>query len=541
MPIVQRVSTPSVRTQVSNQPKARNAPSAAFAGNTLGPAVSGIADDFAKAQLEVDQTTAEDALVQFEREKNSLMFDPESGYFNSKGRVAMDGASVANNSMLELQKKYVESLDNEQSRQLFTKASDVHITRSQQSVLRHAADNKRVYEIAVQSDRQENAIEGGVLHWNNNEEMNFHEELGVDSIHLQSEITGVDPTEKLQTFRSTFALGAIDAAVQAGDVARAEELRDKAVNSKRLEGPDVVRANKLIKLETDKQYTMSETDRIYNSGQSRAKMLEDARKEEDASRRKEIERNLINQLNADKLAHEEQQRETYDALWKEFTNTNSNMRYNDLSQQDIELLSPVQLGNLKEAEKRRMSGADVPDNHITMTRLRALPRTEQAKLQPADYQSELSQRQIKQLESLVNDARKGGGETLRSNARVLESGITTLLGRKPKPKSLSDTVLVNAFGTLVEDEVAALEATKPTGQSVTPQEMTEIVNRMSRSFTEEDAYLGFIDADRSLKDIPPNERHYIPEIGNFLRGQGKSVTPENILQTYQHMVDTGAI
>ena len=54
-------------------------------------AFASVGQQFAAAQQEVDTLNAEDALLSFEREKNTLMFDPDSGYLNSQGKNAMEG------------------------------------------------------------------------------------------------------------------------------------------------------------------------------------------------------------------------------------------------------------------------------------------------------------------------------------------------------------------------------------------------------------------------------------------------------------------
>lgn len=537
MPTIPRVSTPTVETQLTNQPLASDAPSGAFALGQLGQAASNVAGAFQKAQQNVDTARAEDALIQFERDKNDLFFNPETGYLNSAGKSAMDGATVTNQKLTDLQKQYVDSLDSEGARRAFQTASSVHVTRGGETIMRHAAKGQRTFELSNQVAAQENAVEGASLYWNDKDELNVQRAMGREAVLQQAKLEGTDATESLQTFESSFALTTIQAAVEAGDVTKARELLTAADNSKRLEGPDLRKAEAVIKKEDDKQYVMGEVDRIYRSGQSRTDMLEDARKETDPDKRKEIERVLTNQLNADKVAREEQQRETYYDRWKQISA--GDMSYSQLSQDDVDMMSPTQLQNLQKAEADRLSGSKVPPNHILMNELRSMSRTNQAELQVVDYAGQLSTKQMTELDNLIKDARSGGGESVRSKGQALKDGVTSILGRAPKSKSKSDQAVTNAFSELVEDEIALIEANKPTGYKLSSQEVTDVINRLSRKFVEEDAILGFIDQDRNLKSIKTEHQPLIPDIARWLRDNGKAVTPENIWTTYQRGLDKG--
>ena len=541
MPAVPRVTAPTVQTQVINQPTAQEAPAGAF-GSPIGEAVIGVGQDFLKAKQNVDTAVAEDALVKFERDKNDILFNPETGYFNSQGKNAIDGSKGTLDSMDALRKKYMEGMSSQQAQQMFGRASAVHVNRSRDSIMKHAAKGQRTFDIANQQAAQENSIEGAALYWNDQEEMTLQNVTGREAVMDQAQMEGLGAeatAERLQTYESAFARTAIEAALDNGDIETAQTLTDRAEKTNRLEGPDLNIVNSKIEAETDKRDVLIEVDRIYSSGMSRSEMLEDVRKIDDPDKRKEAERILTNQLNADKVAFDESRRETYDARWKAIDA--GQMTYSELSLADREILSPSQLQNLQKAEQVRMSGSNVPDNYILMRELESMSRNEQAKLQSADYVGKLSTRQMNSLTSLISAANQGGGESVRTKAATATAGVTAILGRKPKPKSASDQLLVNTFNELLEDEIAALEGNKPTGQKVTPQEITDISNRLSRKFVEEDALLGFIDQERTLKSIPVNHQIHVPQIADELRKAGYAVTPENIFHAYQTAVNVGDI
>ena len=96
MPKVAQYGDPQVRTQIARQPRAdASAGNAVFRSNIqAAQGLASVAEAGAQTMQRIDTTSAEEALVAFEREKNNLFFNPENGYFNTQGKNAYDNAAA---------------------------------------------------------------------------------------------------------------------------------------------------------------------------------------------------------------------------------------------------------------------------------------------------------------------------------------------------------------------------------------------------------------------------------------------------------------
>lgn len=248
MPVIPRVSTPTVGLEVVKQPKA-SVLDVSSGMNMLGNALQTTAALGEEIRQKIDTTSAEDALVRFEKAKNDLFFNPETGYFNTQGKHAVDGAEGTNKSLTELMQQYSKDLSSPQARKMFDKAAQSRVILDQRSIMQHASKGRQVYELATLSAQQENALENSALYWNNDEELTLAREAGRLSILEQARIEGLDGqalAEKLQTFESVFASSTVQSALTAKDIDRAKALVEEGKKKKWFEGPDLDKLKPLI-------------------------------------------------------------------------------------------------------------------------------------------------------------------------------------------------------------------------------------------------------------------------------------------------------
>ena len=161
MPTIVQYGPSQVSTQVVAQPLAKAAPKGAF-GQAIGKGILDVVKAGAALKQRVDVTSAEESLVQFERSKNDLFFNPESGYFNTQGKNAYDNSTAATQSLEALKKQYGESL-NSNAKRLFDRSADRHITRSNLDITRHASKGLKAWEITTLESQTENSIENASL------------------------------------------------------------------------------------------------------------------------------------------------------------------------------------------------------------------------------------------------------------------------------------------------------------------------------------------------------------------------------------------
>ena len=167
MPKVATYGPQQVRTNVTRQPRAdASAGNAVFNSNIqVAQGLASVGSAVAQVTQRIDTTSAEEALVAFERDKNNLFFNPEDGYFNTQGKNAFDNAGAANSSLEELKKQYGKSLGTN-AKSMFDKSANLHITRSQADIARHSSKGLQAWEVATIRSQVENTIENASLYWN---------------------------------------------------------------------------------------------------------------------------------------------------------------------------------------------------------------------------------------------------------------------------------------------------------------------------------------------------------------------------------------
>lgn len=239
MPRVETYKADQVQTQVVRGPRASATPS----GNqAIAQGLSSLAGSLQQEQNRLDESAAEEAVVNFERQKNDLFFNPESGYFNTQGRDAFDQAGAMNEALEELKRSHSETLKSPRAKQAFDRVANQHITRSQQDIARHSSKHLKAWEIATINSQVENTLENATLYWADSERLGVQRALGRQSILDAAELEGVSPEvtqERLQTYDSSFARSAVGAAVLSSSTEGKEAL-DKWEKS--LEGPDPQRS-----------------------------------------------------------------------------------------------------------------------------------------------------------------------------------------------------------------------------------------------------------------------------------------------------------
>ena len=218
---------------------------------SVGNAISKLGGATSALGNRIGTVQAEDALLSFERYKNDLFFNPDSGYFNTEGRTAYDTAGETREKLNELRREYTKNLKSPMAQRAFGKSADAQITRAGQDINRHASSQFKAWEKANINSQIENTLENAALYWADEERLGVQKVLGRQSVIDGAILSGDSAevkNEKLETYDSTFAQAAIESALQTGSDA-AELTMEKYGDL--LEGP--ARTNVLAKIDQKKQ------------------------------------------------------------------------------------------------------------------------------------------------------------------------------------------------------------------------------------------------------------------------------------------------
>lgn len=537
MPKVAQYGDQRVRTDIVSQPRAdASAGNAVFRANAqAAQGVAQLAQGVAGVVQRVDTTSAEEALVQFERDKNNLFFNPDDGYFNTQGKNAYDNAGAANDSLSKLKKQYGDSLG-QNARSMFDKSADLHITRSQADIARHSAKGLKAWEIATINAQVENTVENASLYWNQPDQLRVQNAVGRQAVLDSAELEGIGPeatNERLQTYDSSFARTAISAAVNSSADEGAEMMEK---HGKRLEGPDKIKLDKAIaakakaeKLQSDSQQSILAGTRLVDTYDGREEIREQVNKISDPELRKKTMSEAMRQFNLKKQGEDEAQVDAFDRAESHVIDGGSSETYQAEDPDGWELLSSKQKKSIE-------SGKAIITDWNEYSDLMTLPKDKLALINPSDHFHELAPSERSKLVSAVKSARGVGSasdkidhQVGRTRGSQTNSAIEQMIGRKKSKWNDDNRLNANSFYELLDGELSHRENQK--GSPLSSEEYTNMLSDLTREVTIERSAFGidFLvpDVEQDVTDIPPEN---IKPLTKFLRDNGIAVTADNLLK-----------
>jgi len=484
MPKVDQYQPNQVASTVVRQPRASGqVPDAAFGG----PVAQG-AGDLAQAGLDlkrrIDTTAAEEALIQFERDKNELFITGENAYFNTQGRTAYDTGPTASAALDKLQQQHGEALA-PQAKIMFDEGAAPHITRGRVDIGRHSASGLRTWKTSTLAAKVENTMENAALYHSDPEILRTNREEGENAVIDSGNLKGIGTeaiTENIQTYRSKFAKIAIDAAT-AQSSGEGQALLD--THGDQLEGPDRVKVEKGIetkakieKTQADAQQAILTATRMVNDGMTRAEIKEEAEMTQDLDLRKKIKSEANRLLSEQARAERETEKDNYHAA---IGMVNGTATTRGLSPGEIAATNPEVWEGMDDLQRNNiLAGKHLTTDQIKLGQILSLSRnqlkdfdttTVVSEMKPSDYQKiEAAKRRANQ--DLPSD------RTRTLSFKTMEVARDAFPG-KWKNKNGERTPLgdqANAFLTEVDAIIEETQANKPTGQKLTPTEENQLLD-----------------------------------------------------------------
>lgn len=547
MPKISQYQPDQVQTQVVGGPTAQDAPAAAF-GADIAQGGMELAKAGFQMKQRIDTTAAEETLVQFEREKNDILFNPDKGYFNTSGRNAYDTAPDAVKSIEQLKEKYGKDL-NQQARQMFSKAADAHITRGKADISRHSAKQFKAWEVSTIEAQVENTVENASLYWDDPDTLRVQRAVGRQAVLDSAKLTGESAemtNEKLQNFDSSFAMNTVEAATQSSSTEGESALKEYG---DMLEGPDKVKMKKIIeakakveKTEADANEAVLTATRLIDQYDTRAEIIDEVNKEPDPELRKKKMTEAMSQFSRKKTAEAETQEKFYNEGIDHFTNKGTLEEFKASNPAAWEGMSDKQRNNLA-------TGKHITTDQIKFNELLSLPRNELAKIEPAEYSHLFRPADVSKLRSAVDKAKKGQTYTqIQSPVAKTNNIAIQFFGKKESWKG-KKAEQVNAFLEEAQSQIQNAEDAK--GSSLSPKEMDDLLNNYSREFAVKRSHLGLdilaFDDVFNIKNTDPvklgrlsqyvedNGEDSFAEVNTFLQEKGLDLTIDNFLDVYSQV------
>jgi len=529
MPKISQAVQPTVQSQVVPGAKLSAIPSG---GSPVANSLLKLADVGNQINNRVTTLKAEDALVNFERDKNDLFFNSQTGYFNTQGINAFDGAEGANKSLDDLVKSYGDNLD-PITRQKFESVAKRQVNRSKSDVQRHATKGFQSWNLATIGSQVENTIENASLLYNQPFDLKVQQNLGEQAINELSDLTGDSAetrNEKLQTYRSSFAGATISAALAVSS----DEAKVSMVDyGDLLEPPDKIKMNKAIdkkviaeKDESDSTTAVLVARKAVSQFDDRGDIKDEIDRvigTSDPVLNKKVSSEAMRQFSLKKQIESEANGDAYeDAENFIIDPANTVEQFISTNGEKWNLLSNVQKAKLKG------DVGEVKTDWSTFSDLMVLDDKKLAKINPSDFFHKLAPTQRNRLITAVKSARGAGSkkdktdhQIGRTRTKQTNSAVFQIFGSAKG----RDNVRTDQFYALLDTEHDIQKDIL--GRELNSQEYTELLAGFTRKVVEEGT---FFDSETSLDDIPVKD---IRTLTGALRERNIPITTENLVRAWR--------
>jgi hypothetical protein len=475
-----------------------------------------------------DDMAAEEALLKFENEKNQVFFAPETGYFNTSGRIAFDKAPEVNERLEEMKRRYSDDLKSPRAKQSFEKVVNRHITTSQQDIMRHASKNLDAWEMSIIKSQVNSTIENATLYWNDDERVKQQLALGENDVQKASFRRGDAPevtADELNTYRSSFASSVITSALRNGS-AVGKQYIDKY--SSLLRGTDYAKVQTALKkveaaekIKIDANYAIGfagkAVDAVGDQPDARSKILEEVNTIEDPELRRKVMRESMYQLEMKQKALSEERAAVYDSASKFIANPDAGGI--EKFKQDF----PDQWENLTSEQQRQLSsGKPIINDYSTYLSLVSMSPDKLAKVNVSDYIHKLDESHRNKLLNAVNKAKSGlvDGQSTRDQQRAQR--IQDLLGFKT-PKGETQVRKYNSLNRVMDSMIES--RMQQTGQTfLSDDDYKKVLADFSRTVIKERDY--WLDTKQDLTNI---EQENLDAYTDYLRKNNIPVSTKNLL------------
>lgn len=541
MPKIAQYQPNQVQTQVVPQPRASaSVPSAAF-GGPIAKGMMDLAKAGAALSQRVDTTSAEEALVQFERDKNDLFFNTETGYFNTQGRNAYDGSVSATKALEELKVKYGDAL-NTQAKLMFDRAADRHVASGQVDISRHASKGFKAWEVATMEAQVENSIENASLYWNDPHKLKVQKELGRQSVMDSAEMQGIGAeatAENLQTFDSSFAKTAIEAAVQNSASEGKKALKEYG---DMLEGPFKVQMKAKIdaKAKSEKnQYNAQQAvltaTNLTTKYDNRADIIAEVDKIKDPDLRKQTMSEAMSQYSRREQARKEQANDSYNEA---IGMVNQGLTHTQIAAQNPEAwegMTDLQRNNIQ-------SGKHMITDQIEYNRVMALPQNELIKVDVNDLSGKVNPKDLRKIATKQNNAKKFEPDVRAEtfSKKLNKAAQNAFPGKWKQSKSGKATPRGEKADALMKDiRDAVTQFQADNNRKITPTEEDAIIGEFTREIVIERSAFGLdilaSDVEIDLSNTPAKDVRVLNRIINAT----PDVDLNDLTDAYQFLIDNG--
>jgi hypothetical protein len=506
-------------------------------GGVVGQAAAGVGNVFLQIAEKARIVRAEENLLEYQRARNDVLMNPDTGYYNKKGRDAYDGREATTEQLQKLRRERADSIQDPIAREMFTKATDSLLVQDEQQTMEFAARNFDAWQKSVSQQRVEMSFVDAARDWNNPEQLAIDFELGKQAIVDMSSGMGAEwTTNEIDQYAGRFYRGVVESAVNTS-VQDGENLLEKFDGYLDPNDEFQLKEKLRVKKENQEQQEVATLAIVkaqnlvgdyWERPDARSVILDEIAKIDDPVLRDRTMAEAMNGLNARQNAQSEQQRAYYEQAVglmaaQGWTTTQIIAQNPDAWNK----MTGVQQAALLQAEQQGPVKTDLNLwTGLTTSSDQELASITNEEL--TEMQTMLSTSDYQQLVKRIADVRGGGNETRIGWTRNAQAtaAMKEIFGNSQGDVDLQEQRVF--YGTL-QAEYNARKA--ELGRELSYDETDTLYSDLTSKYLVERNFLGIPmgSTEYGLEDVPINA---VQEITELLRSEGLTVDSPAIVQFY---------
>jgi len=548
MPKIPRTTGQLVQTDIANQPKLTNQ-DVSSGSRALAKGISDIGVAAKAIKLKRDTAEAESLLFDFENNKNDILFNPKSGYYNSQGQAAVDGHAPTQKALDDLRKQYQEKITNPAMGDLFNKAANARMGADQKSMAAHASKGQRVWEIENFDKSIATDTKTATFNWNS-----------PDVVHERVLSTGIDGRDKSlkqfgdnkiahaasQDAQSSLVTSVIKEALNHDDgLEKAEVYREKYKDI--LSSDDLISIDKSLNAKQKSNEVARLTDEIWNPLSDQDEIDAKVAKIKNPEIKLEVIGNLYTLgVQRQKTVERNQAKLVDDSLVK-IVNENVNVR--DIDPEIREAIGQDGIDILLKRQKERDTGKYQTTDWSVYQDLKSntewldgpLPLAEMGQLATTEFNDIKNMWDAYQDPTSRQNKARFDDEFGITKNQMIKTAVEDTIGPKPATKkSKAKKALYNEKYNWMSNEINRLVTEKqeslPEKRKLNSGEYKEILDKFKGEIAISGGIYNWIGDISGIDDIPETAWNTIMD---QLELEGKRASTPNILEAYKFGVENG--
>lgn len=214
-------------------------------------------------QEKLDEAAVKEADVKFNTARRDLLFNPETGYYGTKGKDALVRRQEVETALQKARQEVATSLANDRQRRMFERVAERRLQSELDSITRHALTERNAYLDGASKARIEDAVEDARTYYSDSDMVGRSLSIIQGEVQDMAERNGWDAAQTqqaLEAARSNVHKGVIDRLLVDDPTGAAEYLRQ---NRKQIDGADIVALEKAVRGGVTKATAMKAADDIW--------------------------------------------------------------------------------------------------------------------------------------------------------------------------------------------------------------------------------------------------------------------------------------